>query len=61
VPVLSNAEGSRHGKRVRKFDADEILALAACFDIPPSYFFTDPERTDAMWHLVAKALREGEQ
>jgi transcriptional regulator with XRE-family HTH domain len=44
VPTLSSAEGSRHGKRIRRFDADQIAAFAACFQLPVSYFFESPEQ-----------------
>jgi hypothetical protein len=71
VAVLSNAEGSRHGKRVRKFDADAILAFAQCFGEPVGYFFEPvlaerlgtallSTREDAYrWHLTpaVSALR----
>jgi transcriptional regulator with XRE-family HTH domain len=41
--TLSSAEGSRHGKRIRRFDADLIAAFAACFEVPVSFFFESPE------------------
>jgi hypothetical protein len=41
--MLSTAEGSRHGKRIRKFDADLLAAFAACFEVPVSYFFEESQ------------------
>jgi transcriptional regulator with XRE-family HTH domain len=43
VPTLSSAEGSRHGKRIRKFDADQLAAFAECFGVPVGFFFQPPE------------------
>jgi hypothetical protein len=40
--AVSAAERSWDGKRIRKFDADEIAALAAVFDIPVPAFFMPP-------------------
>jgi hypothetical protein len=44
--VFAQAEGAITGKRVRKFDADEVVAFAAAFNVPVSLFFDPPERTE---------------
>jgi transcriptional regulator with XRE-family HTH domain len=41
--AVSAAERSWEGRRVRKFDADELAALAAIFDIPVPAFFMPPD------------------
>jgi transcriptional regulator with XRE-family HTH domain len=43
--TFSAAERSVEGKRVRKFDADEVLAFAEGFGLPVAWFFlpADPE------------------
>jgi hypothetical protein len=38
----SAAERSVDGKRVRQFDADEIVAFARAFDLPVTWFFMPP-------------------
>ena len=43
--TFSSAEVAAEG-RVRQFDADEIVALAAAFDLPPSWFFIPPESAE---------------
>jgi hypothetical protein len=49
--TLSSAEGSRHGKRIRRFDADQIAAFAACFEVPVEFFFESPEAAlVGLWH-----------
>jgi hypothetical protein len=49
--TLSSAEGSRHGKRIRKFDADQLVAFADCFEVPVGFFFESPEATvHTLWH-----------
>jgi transcriptional regulator with XRE-family HTH domain len=40
--VVSNAERSIDGKRIAKFDADEIVALARLFEVPVDRLFTPP-------------------
>jgi transcriptional regulator with XRE-family HTH domain len=40
--ALSQAERSIEGKRIRRFDADEIVAFARVFELPVSYFFIPP-------------------
>lgn len=41
--AVSAAERSWDGKRVRKFDADEITRIAAVLGIPPTALFLPPE------------------
>ncbi len=40
--VLSAAERSYAGKRVRQFTADEIVAFAQAFELPVTWFFLPP-------------------
>jgi len=42
VPVLSAAERSVTGSRTRRFDADEIVALALCFRYPVAWWYCPP-------------------
>ena len=44
--VFSAAETSVTSGRVREFSADEILAFAAAFDLPVSWFFLPPHESD---------------
>jgi transcriptional regulator with XRE-family HTH domain len=56
---FSSAERSVDGKRIRQFDADEIAAFVACFDLPPSYFLLPPEPTNReLMELVAREAAE---
>jgi hypothetical protein len=41
--ALSQAERCLYGGRIRRFDADEIVAFARAFDVPVSTFFMVPE------------------
>jgi hypothetical protein len=41
----SAAERSMDGKRIKVFSADEIVAFAAAFDLPLSFFFAVPAET----------------
>ena len=41
--TVAQAEGSVTGPRVRQFTANELVALARCFDVPVLYFFIPPE------------------
>ena len=43
VPSLSAAERSVDGKRVKQFDADELVALSQVFGIPLAYWFQPQE------------------
>jgi transcriptional regulator with XRE-family HTH domain len=40
--TVAQAEGSVSGNRVRQFTANELVALARCFDLPVLYFFVPP-------------------
>lgn len=41
--TVAQAEGSVGGQRIRQFTANELVALARCFDLPVLYFFIPPE------------------
>jgi len=49
--TVAQAEGSVSGNRVRQFTANELVALARCFDLPVLYFFLPP--TDGADGLAA--------
>src|SRR5205809_320279 len=42
--TVAQAEGTVSGQRVRQFTANELVALARCFDLPVLYFFLPPEQ-----------------
>jgi len=42
VASLSAAERSVDGKRVKEFNADELIALSRAFDVPLVFWFTPP-------------------
>lgn len=42
VASLSAAERSVDGKRVKEFNADELIALSRAFDVPLAFWFTPP-------------------
>ena len=44
--VYSAAERSYTGKRIRKFDADDLLAMSLAFEVPVAYFFLPPRPED---------------
>ena len=44
--VYSAAERSYHGKRVRQFTADDLVALSLAFGVPVVYFFLPPRADD---------------
>ena len=46
--VFSAAERSTAGKRIRQFDADQLLAIAAAFELPLSFFFAPPRDVEAI-------------
>src|SRR3954452_7918794 len=41
--TVAQAEGSVSSQRIRQFTANELVALARCFDLPVLYFFIPPE------------------
>jgi hypothetical protein len=41
--ALSQAERCLYRGRIRRFDADEIVAFARAFELPISFFFSPPE------------------
>jgi transcriptional regulator with XRE-family HTH domain len=47
VATVSAAERSVDGGRPRRFDANEIAALAVTFNLPIAYFFMPPESADS--------------
>jgi hypothetical protein len=44
--VYSAAERSYHGKRVRKFTADDLVAFSLAFGVPVIFFFMPPKDED---------------
>lgn len=42
VATFSAAEQSFEGKRIRQFDADEIVAFSLAFELPVAFFFIPP-------------------
>jgi transcriptional regulator with XRE-family HTH domain len=46
VASLSAAERSIDGKRVKEFNADELIALSRAFDVPLALWFTPPPVED---------------
>lgn len=46
VASLSAAERSVGGKRVKEFNADELIALSRAFDVPLVFWFTPPPAAD---------------
>jgi hypothetical protein len=53
--VFSAAERSVSGKRVRQFDADDLVAFAAAFELPISFFLDAPRSAT----VAAPRAREG--
>ena len=52
--VWSAAERSVAGKRIRQFDADELVALAAAFGVPVAAFFLPPD-PDGVTDLIVRS------
>lgn len=46
VASLSAAERSVDGKRVKEFNADELIALSRAFDVPLAFWFVPPPVDD---------------
>ncbi len=46
--VFSSAERSVDGKRVRPFDADELVAFARAFGLPVQWFLLPPEGVETL-------------
>ncbi len=46
--VFSTAERSVDGKRVRPFDADELVAFARAFELPVEWFLLPPEGVETL-------------
>jgi transcriptional regulator with XRE-family HTH domain len=44
--VYSTTERSYHGKRVRQFTADDLVAFSRAFGVPVIYFFLPPKPED---------------
>jgi uncharacterized protein YegP (UPF0339 family)/transcriptional regulator with XRE-family HTH domain len=60
--AVSAAERSWDGKRIRKFDADEIILIAAVLGIPPAALFLPPEGDGTVVRYVLDVPGEdGEQ
>jgi len=56
---ISAAERSWQGGRPRKFDADEMLALAIVFDTPIAYFFLPMEEGNRVIAMAQPEDRDG--
>ena len=59
VASLSAAERSVDGKRVKEFNADELIALSRAFDVPLAYWFTPPPADGETRLATPDALDEG--
>lgn len=57
---VSAAERAWQGGRPRKFDANELVALAKIFDVPVGYFFLPPEDEMANKWVTMKKFEGGE-
>ena len=59
VASLSAAERSVDGKRVKEFNADELIALSRAFDVPLALWFTPPPADEYPRVATPDALDEG--
>ena len=59
VASLSAAERSVDGKRVKEFNADELLALSRGFDVPLAFWFTPPPADEHPRLATPDAFDEG--
>jgi uncharacterized protein YegP (UPF0339 family) len=57
--AVSAAERSWDGKRIRKFDADEIIRIAAVLGVPPAALFLPPEGDGTAVRYVLDVPGEG--
>lgn len=61
--TVSAAERSWDGKRIRQFDADELLALAEALEVPLAGLFLPPvdDGVEARYGIVTGSGRRGEE
>ena len=59
VASLSAAERSIDGKRVKEFNADELIALSRAFDVPLAFWFTPPPANYQPRLATADASEQG--
>ncbi|HUP14554.1 MAG TPA: helix-turn-helix transcriptional regulator [Acidimicrobiia bacterium] len=59
VASLSAAERSIDGKRVKEFNADELVALSRAFDVPLAFWFTPPPPNEQPRLATPDASDEG--
>ena len=59
VASLSAAERSIDGKRVKEFNADELIALSRAFDVPLAFWFTPPPADEQPRLATPDSLDEG--
>lgn len=59
VASLSAAERSVDGKRIKEFNADELIALSRAFDVPPAFWFIPPPAAQQPRLAVPDALDQG--
>ena len=59
VASLSAAERSIDGKRVKEFNADELIALSRAFDVPLAFWFTPPPADEQSRLATPDASDEG--
>lgn len=53
--AFSKMERSLSGRQIRRFNADEIVALARLFEVPVGYFFRVPEPHLGLHRVVVNA------
>ena len=59
VASLSAAERSIDGRRVKEFNADELIALSRAFDVPLAFWFTPPPADEGPRLATPDASDEG--
>ncbi len=59
VASLSAAERSVDGRRVKEFNADELIALCRAFDVPLAFWFTPPPSDEHPRLATPDALDQG--
>jgi transcriptional regulator with XRE-family HTH domain len=59
VASLSAAERSVDGKRIKEFDADELVALSRAFAVPLVYWFIPPPTEEEIRLILSDSGEEG--
>lgn len=59
--VWSAAERSVRGERIRQFSADDLVAFAAAFQLPISFFFQPPSDVEAFAAPGAQELLSADE